>query len=396
MKPKNECNGAECMCVQPYTPIYRGLYTCTLTHTPLRWEVCNMCFCTYLYTCTLTNITFMAGPAVRAKYLSNMSLKESGESRSLFEARVSLFSSVRGGQCQTVSLGSILWGITSGKWRSAVEAVRREADEAKRQALKNALPCFTPSGEFSGLKAADMIAHTGLISIDFDAKDNDFPDFERLKERLAMCPNVVFCARSVSGRGYFCLVWIADPTKHREYFRALCADFKKCGLTVDRSGVDVGRKRFVSYDPEPYINTGAEVYDYTLPEKEPPRAQRLNQEVPEEARHPLLLAILEWADKKGADLTGDYEQWFEMLCALASTFGEGGREYAHRLSKNGHDYEKEDTDKQYDECLKHGGYKYTLATFLHFARKGMGGEEYNRVSAALDFEDMLNDKAEEL
>lgn len=67
MKPKNECNGAECMCVQLYTPIYRGLYTCTLTHTPLRWEVYNMCFCTYLYTCTLTNITFMAGPAVRAK-----------------------------------------------------------------------------------------------------------------------------------------------------------------------------------------------------------------------------------------------------------------------------------------------------------------------------------------
>ena len=315
-----------------------------------------------------------------------------GESRSLFEARVSLFPSVRGGQCETVSLGSILFGITSGRWRSAVEAVRREVDEAKRKALKNALPCFTPSGEFSGLKAADMIAHTGLISIDFDAKDNDFPDFERLKERLAMCPHVVFCARSVGGKGFFCLVWIADPTKHHEYFRALCHDFALCGLTVDRSGVDECRKRYVSYDPAPYINTGARVYDYIYPEKVNPAAQRLDGVIPEEVRVPLMLALLDCVDEKQIDLTGGYRQWFEMLCAIASTFGEAGREYAHRLSKYGPTYEMEpgSTDRQYNECLKHVGYAYRFGTLLFYAKKEMGAEEFSKFMLNLEFGDMLN------
>ena len=315
----------------------------------------------------------------------------SGKSRSLFEAKVSLFRSVRGcGQGNPVSAGALLCGFTSGKWRAAVEAVRNEADEAKRKELKRGLPCFTPSGTFSGKKEADLTRHSGFICIDLDAKDNTAPDFDRLKELLPGCPNVAYCARSAGGKGYFCLVPIADPAKHRAYFRALCRDFAGCGLKVDRSGADVCRKRFVTYDPAPYINTGAQVYDYTYDEEECPEAQRLNGEIPEGARSPLMLAILKWADAHERDLTGDYRQWFEMLCALTSTFGEDGREYAHRLSKYGEKYNPGDTDRQYDECLKHGGYAYNFGTILYYARKEMGDAEFNKVILASEFDDLLD------
>lgn len=307
----------------------------------------------------------------------------------LFEAKVSFFRSVRG-KSHPVSLGKLLCALTSGEWRGTVEAVRNEADEAKRKALKQGLPCFTPSGAFSGRKAADLTEHSGFISIDLDAKDNAVPDFDRLKELLPKCPNVAYCALSAGGKGYFCLVPIADPAKHRAYFRALCRDFGKCGLTVDRSGVDECRKRFVTYDPAPYINTGAEVYDYTCDEKERPEARKISEKIPQEARSPLLLALLDWADARKVDLAGGYEQWFEMLCALASTFGEDGREYAHRLSEHGATYDPRDTDKQYDECLKHGGYDYTLGTILYYARKEMGDAEFGRVTLERDFSDLLD------
>lgn len=343
--------------------------------------------------CTLAHVSFdiKAGTAISAKLYGMKNFLDNGESRSLFEAKVSCFPSVSGsGAGKSLSLWSIICGLTSGKWRDAVEAVRNETDEAKRKALKQGLPCFAPSGTFSGRKAADMTAHNGFICIDLDDKDNCDPAFDRLKELLPSCPNVAFCARSVGGKGYFCLVPIAAPAKHRAYFRALCHDFKQCGLTVDRSGADVCRKRFVTYDPAPYINTGAEVYDYTYDEEERPEARRLNGEIPEEARSPLMLALLDWASAQKRDLTGDYPQWFEMLCALASTFGEDGREYAQRLSKYGGKYNPGDTDRQYDECLKHGGYAYNFGTILYYARKEMGDAEFGRVMLASDFSDLLD------
>lgn len=93
---------------------------------------------------------------------------------------------------------------------------------------------------------------------------------------------------------------------------------------------------------------------------------------------------------RSATLRGGYQQWFEMLCALASTFGEDGREYAHRLSKYGEKYYPGDTDLQYDECLKHGGYAYNFGTILYYARKEMGDAEFNKVILSREFGDLLD------
>lgn len=312
----------------------------------------------------------------------------------IFESKVSLFPTVRDGQGEVVSLWQVLCDIQNGKYSDRVEAVRREPDKDRRRMLKGQLPCFTASGVFRGRKAKDLEAHNGFICIDLDAKDNtEEAEFGQLKSLLPSCPNVAYCARSVGGGGYFCLVPIADPAMHRELFRALCFDFKKCGLTVDRSGVDVGRTRFVSYDPEPYINTGAVPYARVFrKEEERPEARRVSDGVTDKEAASLVRAVVKWAGKNKVDLTGGYVQWFKMLCALASTFVEDGREMAHAVSQYG-DYDPGETDRQYTECLEHGGYNYTFATFLYYARKGMGDEEYGRVRAALDFETIIsNDK----
>lgn len=313
---------------------------------------------------------------------------------SIFQTQVSFYPSGvnGGGEIKKVSLADCL---LSSKWRDVVNTIRAEPDEAEQKKMKSQLPCFTPSGLFTGKKACDLVEHSGFISLDLDEKDNrDCADFRELKRLIKECPNVTYCGLSVRGKGYVCLVPIADPKKHRDYFRALCADFAACGLKVDSSGADVSRKRFVSYDPEPYINTAAAPYDHVLPCEDRPEARKMANVFSGALAMEGQLAecISRWAEKTEKDITGGYPQWFEILCALASTFGEDGRDYAHRISQYG-DYDPGETDRQYTECLEHGGYNYTFATFLYYARKGMGDEEYGRIRAALDFEDIIfNDK----
>lgn len=156
---------------------------------------------------------------------------------------MSVFSSVMSNEPpHAADLWQVICDTQNGKYRERVEAVRKESDKKTRNKLKCGLPCFTPSGTFRGKKAEDVEKHSGFICIDLDAKDNaGCEDFADLKKIIWQCPSIAFCARSVGGSGFFCLVPIADPKKHRDYFRALCADFAACGLKVDSSGADVSR-----------------------------------------------------------------------------------------------------------------------------------------------------------
>lgn len=128
--------------------------------------------------------------------------------------------------------------------------------------MKTRLPAFTPSGLFRGGAANTLLKLTGLICIDIDRKDNlQVEGYDRLKDQLGRLPYVAFCGRSAGGEGYYAIVPIAQPNKLLLHFRSLQTEFSAMGITIDPSCCDVSRKRFVSYDPEPYINQEAEIYE---------------------------------------------------------------------------------------------------------------------------------------
>ena len=56
-----------------------------------------------------------------------------------------------------------------------------------------------------------------------------------------------------------------DHTKHKQYFDFCQKLFRCFGITIDPKCYDICRLRFVSYDPDPYINLDAEIFDYVLP-----------------------------------------------------------------------------------------------------------------------------------
>jgi len=153
---------------------------------------------------------------------------------------------------KTVSVAEM---VLNQNFKDEVEAYRYKNN------TKRFLPCFTPSGVFSARNANSLIQHNSIICIDIDKDDNlELEDFSDLKDLIRQIPYVAYCGHSCGGEGYFLLIPIKYPEKHKAHFQALFEDFERCDIKIDRSCSDVCRLRCVSFDDEPYINEDVEVY----------------------------------------------------------------------------------------------------------------------------------------
>ncbi len=256
--------------------------------------------------------------------------------------------------------------LTDERFKDQVLALRNEPDSDKQRALKDALPACTVSGLFSRRAADSLKSATNLICIDIDAKDN--LDISDLKERVEENPYVLFCAHSARGKGYFCIIRIADHKKFLGHFLSLERDFKRAGIMVDKSCKDINRLRYAFYDPEPYINLNALVYDRVIEtDKRTPLNTGNSGSVPaakiSNAYHIGLLTGL----LNGKDITENYDNWWRMACAIANEFGEAGRPMFHNISKNYAGYNSAEANSQYDNALRHGYDQISLGTVFKYA-----------------------------
>lgn len=74
-------------------------------------------------------------------------------------------------------------------------------------------------------------------------------------------------------------------------------------------------------------------------------------------------------EQSGTDITGSYATWRDLGFALAEEYGETGRDYFHRISKNYAGYDAKECDAQFDKCLNAKGHGITIATFYHHAHQ---------------------------
>ena len=306
-------------------------------------------------------------------------LKKKPMETNLFKAKISLLPCVNAddSEIENTSLGRVLIADT---WRAQVEAVRAEKDAAKQKALKDALPCFTPCGTFSHVWRAGLLQHSGFISLDIDYKpekgiNKALAGFD-LKAAISAVPFVAYCGLSCRGAGYVVIIPIADTAKHREYFRALAYHFERAGLEIDAQCKDVSRKRFVSWDAAPYINTAARPWAITLPEREHTTRETLGRELDASETAAKVEAVIDACELNAWDITESYEDWRRILSALAGTFGEAGREYAHRISALYPRYDAAQTDAKFTNLLKHPEYKDGIGTFFYIARQEIGKHDF--------------------
>ena len=280
------------------------------------------------------------------------------------------------------TLGGIL---VSGKWRKQVQALREETSPERREELKAALPCFTPSGTFTSVCRAGLAAHSGFISVDIDYKpekgiNTALAGFD-LKAAIAAVPQVAYCGHSCGGTGYVLIIPIADPEKHLEYFRALQYHFDRAGLEIDRACKDITRKRFVSWDADPYINTAARPWGLVLPESKITTRAVFGRDLNAEETAARVEAVIRTCENNKWDITENYEDWIKILAAFAHTFGENGREYAHRISALYSGYNATQTEAKYNSLLrnplKEGN--ANIGTFFYIARAEMGKRDFDNI-----------------
>jgi hypothetical protein len=74
-------------------------------------------------------------------------------------------------------------------------------------------------------------------------------------------------------------------------------------------------------------------------------------------------------EQSGTDITAGYATWRDIGFALAEEYGETGRDYYHRVSKNYSGYDSKECDTQFNNCLQAKGHGITIATFYHYAHQ---------------------------
>lgn len=247
----------------------------------------------------------------------------------------------------TIGLEQLLQFIKGGRWYDGVNDVRQRLKLAKTKAqkteIKAKLPNATISGTFSERKNDFLIEHSGFIAIDID----DIKEIDNLKRLICNDLYVYACFVSVSGEG-LCVVVKIEPGRHDEAFLALQEYFKhNYGILIDKSCKNVGRTRYVSYDPELYLNKDSNIFDeYHLIKRD------VTPKKKKSASKGDIESVVQKVENAGIDITNDYQDWLKIGFALADEFGEDGRNFFHRISAQHPEYDHNETEGKYDSCLR--------------------------------------------
>lgn len=268
--------------------------------------------------------------------------------KSFLDITISVYNGVRDVYGTTCKLRAFLF---DKKHISEIELLRSLPTKEERNEIKKKLPQVCISGVFTPTrKTENLVVHSGLICVDIDRQDNqDIENWNDLKQELSKLPQIAYISLSVSGNGYFLIIPLRYPDYHKQQFEQLKRDFEKMGIIIDRACGDVSRMRCLSYDAEPYINAEAIPYEGYYVEPRP----IVNYQYAGDNVLDKVAKCCERIEAHSIDITGDYQSWFTIGCALAS-LGESGRQFFHVCSNQNQSYKYAECDKKFTSLLRTG------------------------------------------
>lgn len=256
-----------------------------------------------------------------------------------------------------MTLTAWIEGIRSGRWRLGVLRVRA-AKGAQRDSEKIKLTAAYPALHMRNSRTKTLTGnevYTGIVVLDFDAKDN-IPEFIDLLSPLLNADQ--FCLayhRSASGTGLAVYYHVnSTVTEHKAAYKQLASRLAdlfgreyNCVLVADPQCTNANRARLTSYDPEAYLNKHAECWEIEEVPAELPREPRMHIALTGDEGQGIVAAAVQ----AGVDLTQEYEDWFRLGKWFAQTYDEEGREFFHQASQFHPKYSTRETDRKYDACL---------------------------------------------
>ena len=169
------------------------------------------------------------------------------------------------------TISTILEEIKTGKYKPGIVYLRKSLAENKTEAYnkaKKSLPAFTPSGKFVGGRKLEFLTeYSKFIILDIDKLSA--ADLQNAKH-LANQSEFTFASFiSPSGNGLKILVKInSDKADHKEAFLLVQAHYEAIlKLEIDKSGKDVTRLCFYSWDENLYLNENSKTFETEVKEE---------------------------------------------------------------------------------------------------------------------------------
>jgi hypothetical protein len=162
------------------------------------------------------------------------------------------------------TIPTILDEIRTGKHKHAIVYLRKSLSENKTEAYekaKKSLPAFTPSGKFIGGRKMEFLTeYSNTIILDIDKLQPE--QLAKVNNEARQCDFTYACFISPSGNGLKILVKVSSSkAEHKETFLAIQDHYEKLlNVEIDKSGKDITRLCFYSWDENLFINENAIVF----------------------------------------------------------------------------------------------------------------------------------------
>lgn len=165
---------------------------------------------------------------------------------------------------QNQKIIEVLEDIKTDKYKNVITYLRKSLAESKMEAYeraKKSLPAFTPSACFkSGRKLEFITAYTQMVVLDIDKLSKE--QLTNAKALASQSPYTFASFTSPSGNGLKIFVKVnSSQENHKDAFLALQKYYEELlALPIDKSGKDVTRLCFVSFDTDLFLNENASVF----------------------------------------------------------------------------------------------------------------------------------------
>ena len=161
---------------------------------------------------------------------------------------------------------NLLTILRSDRHKDLIQNLRCSNEQA-RKVIKEALPCFTPTGTFNRRCEEGLKELSGLAPVDLDSTEK--MDKQYLLTKLRELPFIAYLGLSCSGNRLWGLVPFLFPDKYSQHYERLIKSFADMGLPIsDECHKQISQPRFISWndDTTQFFNYEATKFNL-LPEK---------------------------------------------------------------------------------------------------------------------------------
>lgn len=176
--------------------------------------------------------------------------------------KVNLFKSIKDtSPSLTRDAGYFLDRIKNGHSKALINRLRNESNQEKKKEIKALLPAVTFNATFTKRSKKYIKEPSGLMILDFD-DFNSIEESEKFKEDLAKDLYIYAAWISPSGgvKALYRIMYVKDDDE----FKAVYSQVARKYPNLDKSGKDISRLCFESYDPEIYVNLEAEMFSPSI------------------------------------------------------------------------------------------------------------------------------------